>query len=528
MSTSTQWQEQSSGTEKFPQLDDSKRVIKDVDVEIVVPKDILEEGSVDPVYQAKSRIISKAIQEIGMGRYQTYLFHCAGFGAFAGSLWPAVASLILGPVLAEFTFNGPFLPLALIVGKIVGALFWSFGCDIWGRRWTFNLTLLVAGVFAVVAGGSPNFVALASLLAAVCFGSGGTLAIDGVVLLDLLPASHQYLLTLLSVWWSISQLVGTLVAWPLLANFSCPTTTTTPCTRSENMGWRYLLFALGGLQLFMWCIRFFLFKFLESPRYLIAVGKDTEAVRVVHELARFNRTTSTLTVEQLSGAGVVRVPFEGKGKVGLGDVVVRGAKNVGSLYRTKMLGLATTLLLAVRGLISLGTTLYGSFLPYMFIVRGLDFGDGSLYITYRNLSIIAVVGIPSSFLAAWMVEWRSVGRKGTLAVSAALTGATLLATTTSRTSNALLGWNCAYTFFGNMMLAVMYALSSEIFPAKYRGTGNGLVTTISFLFAIMAPVIALYANIQTVAPVWIAGGLHVVAGFLTLLLPYEPRGRTSI
>ena len=31
---------------------------------------ISEDGSVDPVYQAKARVISSAIQEIGMGKYQ--------------------------------------------------------------------------------------------------------------------------------------------------------------------------------------------------------------------------------------------------------------------------------------------------------------------------------------------------------------------------------------------------------------------------------------------------------------------------
>jgi hypothetical protein len=32
--------------------------------------DLYEEASVDPVYQAKARILNQAIQEIGMGRYQ--------------------------------------------------------------------------------------------------------------------------------------------------------------------------------------------------------------------------------------------------------------------------------------------------------------------------------------------------------------------------------------------------------------------------------------------------------------------------
>lgn len=45
--------------------------------------DMYAYGDVDPVYQAKARILNEAIQEIGMGKYQVYLFICAGFGWFA-------------------------------------------------------------------------------------------------------------------------------------------------------------------------------------------------------------------------------------------------------------------------------------------------------------------------------------------------------------------------------------------------------------------------------------------------------------
>jgi len=41
-------------------------------------------------------------------------------------------------------------------------------------------------------------------------------------------------------------------------------------------------------------------------------------------------------------------------------------------------------------------------------------------------------------------------------------------------------------------------------------------------------VIALYANITTVVPVYIAGALTIAAGGLALMLPFEPRGRVSV
>lgn len=33
-------------------------------------EDLYEEGSIDPIYQAKARVLNRAIQEIGMGKYQ--------------------------------------------------------------------------------------------------------------------------------------------------------------------------------------------------------------------------------------------------------------------------------------------------------------------------------------------------------------------------------------------------------------------------------------------------------------------------
>ena len=37
---------------------------------ILSGKDLHDEGSVDPVYHAKARVLNQALQEIGMGKYQ--------------------------------------------------------------------------------------------------------------------------------------------------------------------------------------------------------------------------------------------------------------------------------------------------------------------------------------------------------------------------------------------------------------------------------------------------------------------------
>lgn len=38
--------------------------------------DLYEDGTIDPVYQAKARLLNAAIQEIGMGKYQVSCTSC--------------------------------------------------------------------------------------------------------------------------------------------------------------------------------------------------------------------------------------------------------------------------------------------------------------------------------------------------------------------------------------------------------------------------------------------------------------------
>jgi MFS family permease len=62
-----------------------------------------------------------------------------------------ITGLILAPVTDEFTFKAPFLSLAANAGLLVGAVFWGFGCDIWGRRYEhdsfFHPLLLAEKIF---------------------------------------------------------------------------------------------------------------------------------------------------------------------------------------------------------------------------------------------------------------------------------------------------------------------------------------------------------------------------------------------
>jgi hypothetical protein len=65
-------------------------------------EDDLAAGGHDTAYDRKSKVINKAIQDIGMGRYQWELFVLCGFGWLADNLWLQGVALTLPSLTAEF------------------------------------------------------------------------------------------------------------------------------------------------------------------------------------------------------------------------------------------------------------------------------------------------------------------------------------------------------------------------------------------------------------------------------------------
>ncbi|KAK3695403.1 major facilitator superfamily domain-containing protein [Podospora appendiculata] len=494
---------------------------------------IIPKGEIDPVYEAKARVLNHAIQEIGMGRYQWKLFVVVGFGWAADNLWPIVMSLIFTPVTNEFhPAQPPLLALSQNIGLLVGALVWGFSCDVSGRKNAFNFTLGITAVFGMTAASSHSFAAIGCFAALWSFGVGGNLPVDSAIFLEFLPPSNQWMLTVLSVDWAFAQVVANLVAWPLLGNFSCQEGAAA-CTKADNMGWRWFLLAMGGLTMLFFVIRFCCFKIHESPKYLMGKGRDQDAVRVVREVARINGTTSSLTLADLKACEPAGYVHEGNVTSAARRTLQRKLAEVSTdkihaLFATPRLARSTGLITAIWAFVGLAYPLYNSFLPYILATRGTSFGDGSTHLTYRNALIVSSLGIPGAALGAVLVQVPRLGRKGTLALATVLTGVFLYGSTTAASSDALMGWNCAFNFASNIMYAVLYSFTPELFPTPQRGTGNALTASANRIFGIMAPIVAIYGDLRSDVPVYVSGGLFIAAGVLVFALPFESRGKAAM
>lgn len=116
---------------------------------------------------------------------------------------------------------------------------------------------------------------------------------------------------------------------------------------------------------------------------------------------------------------------------------------------SRSLAVNTTLLILIWGLIGLAYPLFNGFLV-LYLQNKLTFSD-SIDRTYRDYTIVAVLGIPGSALACLIVDWTRGsksryaigGRKLALAVSTLATGLFLFLFTTTTTEAAYLGFSCA-------------------------------------------------------------------------------------
>ncbi|WFD23159.1 hypothetical protein MEQU1_001845 [Malassezia equina] len=547
-------------------------------VDIVGPKDIekkedastealryshVEAAAVDEAYTRKVYVFNKIINEhIGMNAWQWWLLVVAGMGWFLDNAWLQLVALILPQVKAEF-FTAPeldqlenkaaFLTLSLFTGMVVGATLWGYLADILGRRVSFNITLLICGVFGIAAGGAKSFAALAGLIGASCFGIGGSLPVDGMLFLEFLPGSHQYLLTLLSVSWSLGQLATSLIGWGFISGWNCEKHEACLDKYNSqgwlemNVGWRYVIFTTGAYTLFCFFVRFIVFPLPESPKYYLANGRDAQAVQAMHKFAALcgkplpEGMLTVATLRQAAGEPVEmgndEVLKEPNGIMArctswVAEVRenVRHSKHVSlyqqikPLFSSWPLGYTTAVTWLLWLLIGLAYPLFNSF-----IVTYLgSSGDPSLYKTYRNYVIISVCGVPGSVIGAWMVTWPRSGRRGAMAIGTILSGVFLFGFTgVGSDSDSQLAFFSVTNFFENIMYGVLYCYTPESFPAPLRGTADGVAAMLNRLMGVVATIIFIYST-SSEPPIYTSATLFIVSGLLMLTLRVETAARTSL
>lgn len=174
-----------------------------------------------------------------------------GMGWMSDNATLQCVAIILPRVQRHFSLSSTAasaLSASTMSGMFVGAIAWGSLSDVLGRSLPFNATLFLTACFGLMASFSARY-------GAVCFwmfwlGSavGGSMPTDGTLFLENLPQSKQYLLTLLSVFFSFGAVLSATIGYIVLPSASCtgdPATHPCDIANGDNDGWRRMLFILG-------------------------------------------------------------------------------------------------------------------------------------------------------------------------------------------------------------------------------------------------------------------------------------------
>lgn len=270
----------------------------------------------------------------------------------------------------------------------------------------------------------------------------------------------------------------------------------------------------------------------ESPKFLASIGRDEEAVEVIHKIAARNGVTSSLTIEDIR---IAAAPYLDADDVSVGTAKTKlstlelvkhsfddvDGEHVKSLFSTPRLAWSTSLVIFCYAAIGLAYPLYNAFLGTYLADKNASVGLDSLDDTYAAFTYQAACGIPGSIAAAALVEWGKGGRKFAMSFFTVGAGVVLFGLTQAKTPAQINALTCVAAFFQNAFCesllgvsltadGVLYGYAPEVFPTPSRGTGDALASASNRITGIFAPVIAIWGGGNADAPVFASASIYVV------------------
>ncbi|KAJ4383549.1 hypothetical protein N0V86_001603 [Didymella sp. IMI 355093] len=500
-------------------------------------------------FEKKAALVNVELDKFGLGRYQLCIWFLCGFGYFLDLAWSQGVGLVSSAIYQEM--NVPDSETGLIftcanAGLAIGALGFGLAVDIIGRKWAFNLTCLITSIFGLLlAAPKYNYGAICGIYFLASLGLGGNIPIDATIALEFLPQKRRYFVALLSMWQPIGVVfasaiaLGTTAKWRCEPNLdSCKAVASGEpcCSVDSNMGWRYNIIILGAVTLVIFVLRYFVFTFHESPKFLLSRGREAEAIEVLHKIAKFNKAPApTLTMEHFAAIDAMDgvVPEEKVTNLSRKEKNQQVFKNAGKEV-TRLKGIFTRKLscfiFILLGIAYMGDywsfNLAGNFLPLILLRNNVNDGRGSVVDTYQQYLIIYSPGIIGAALALFSIQMPLLGRKWSLVFSAVCQGLSMAMYTQVKNTAGYVGLNALEYIMQTYFNAVLYASAPELFDTEYRGSVSGMLSCLGRIAGIVAP----YAGAQLLADqssgiLWLGAGGIWISALMMVFLPVEMRNR---
>lgn len=224
-------------------------------------------------HNEKFYTINQCIEKLGFGWFQVKLTFLVGFSWMADAI--AITLLaVLGPsvqcywnLTAEET---ALISTSVFTGMFFGCWFWGWICDSFGRKMAISCSMVCIGVFGTLSALSPKYVLLLTSMVFQGFGVGGV-GQSITMYSEFLPSKYRAAgVVFINVFYVLGNVCSAMIALLTM----------------HSLGWRWFIICS--------CVPIYIFILIswwmpESPRFLVAAGKEEKATRVLERIAIDNK-----------------------------------------------------------------------------------------------------------------------------------------------------------------------------------------------------------------------------------------------
>ena len=200
---------------------------------------------------------------IGFGPFQLLAFLLSGFTYLAYGCDVTIFLYLEDDLVEKWNITSSeyaILPALTAPPNVVGAVFFSFMLDRFGRWWPYALCMSWMGLFSIASAFANSFPLLIGLRCMTSLAIGGVAGLAYPTVIEFLPVKSRGSVVVSNTFMdAIGACLSCGLAWWLIPTY-------------RTYGWRFYIIASAIPTLIVAVYR--LLFFVESPRYLIANGNS--------------------------------------------------------------------------------------------------------------------------------------------------------------------------------------------------------------------------------------------------------------
>jgi MFS transporter, putative metabolite:H+ symporter len=428
------------------------------------------------------------LDRLPVSSFHYRIFWLVGAGMFFDGYDLYVAGGVLASVLqTKFSTvpqNLQFISLTF-VGMTLGALITGFVGDRYGRRFTYQINLLIFGLASLAAAFAQDMTQLIACRFVQGLGLGAEIVVGYSTLTEFVPPRTR------GRWLSM-------MAFLVVAGF--PATALLGYLIIPAWGWRpmFVIAAIGSL--IVWYLR----KNLpESPRWLEAQGRTDEAEALMQSIEKEATGGKALPAVHVPAP----VPL-----VAMSD-----------LFKPPLL---QRLFVGCWVLITINTLIFGFvlFLPQFFLRQGLTIANSLAYTLVLSVGSLVGCAVGAYLSDAIGRRWSIIGAS----VVTIITGFIYARFHAGDDPTIVLSVGFVLIVAIYVQTALLFGVyTPELFPTEIRLRANGICNTLGRGATVVSPFIvgALMASYQLPGVIWLMIGLVLVQIVVVWAWGVEPRNR---